>query len=392
MASVKNITKLIIGEELYYLKDKQIRDSIGVASGIATLDAQGKIPTSQIPAQSGQQSDWSQTDSDAVDYIKNKPTNVSSFTNDAGYLTSHQDISGKEDISNKVSSWSNSTNNTHYPGEKLVKDSLDNKVDKISGKGLSTNDFTTTLKDKLDGIASGAEVNQNAFSNVVVGSTTVSSNGKTGSITLVAGNNITLTPDNTNKNIEIAASQPTVNDATLTIQKNGTTVKTFTANASSNVTANITIDKSDVGLSNVTNDSQVKRSEMGVANGVATLGEDGKVPSAQLPSFVDDVLEYAQKSSFPATGESGKIYIDLSNDTTWRWSGSAYVQIKGDLVIGTTTGTAYDGGSGNTLSGKVTNIETALDGLKLKKITQSDYNALVNAGTTDANTVYIITD
>lgn len=391
MANVKNITKLIIGEELYYLKDKQIRDSIGVADGIATLDSQGKIPTSQIPAQSGQQSDWSQTDSGAIDYIKNKPTAVSAFTNDAGYLTSHQDISGKEDTSNKVSSWSSTTNNIHYPGEKLVKDSLDNKVDKVSGKDLSTNDFTTTLKNKLDGIASGAEVNQNAFSNVVVGSTTVSSNGKTGSITLVAGNNVTLTPDNTNKNIEIAASQPTVNDATLTIQKNGTTVNTFTANASSNVTANIQINKSDVGLSNVTNDSQVKRSEMGVANGVATLGEDGKVPSAQLPSFVDDVLEYSQKSSFPATGESGKIYIDLSNNTTWRWSGSAYVQIKGDLVIGTTTGTAYDGGSGNTLSGKVTNIETALDGLKLKKITQSDYNALVNAGTTDANTVYIIT-
>lgn len=68
-------------------------------------------------------------------------------------------LAEKEDISNKVSSWSSTTNNTHYPSEKLVKDSLDGKVDKVSGKGLSTNDFTTTLKNKLDGIASGAEVN-----------------------------------------------------------------------------------------------------------------------------------------------------------------------------------------------------------------------------------------
>lgn len=391
MASVKNITKLIVGEGLYYLKDKQIRDAVGAASGIATLDAEGKVPTSQLPTQVGQQSDWAQGDSTAIDYIKNKPTNVSSFTNDAGYLTSHQDISGKENTSNKVSSWSSTTTDTHYPSEKLVKSSLDDKVDKVSGKGLSANDFTTTLKNKLDGIATGAEVNQNAFSNIVVGKTTIAADGKTDTFTLVAGSNVTLTPDATNDNITIAASQPTVNNATLTIQKNGTTVNTFTANASSNVTANITIAKSDVGLNNVTNDAQVKRTEMGANNGVATLDSDGKIPSSQLPSFVDDVLEYAKKSLFPATGESGKIYVDISNNTTWRWSGSAYVQIKGDLVIGTTTGTAYDGGSGNTLSGKVTNIETALDGLKLKKITQSNYNALVNAGTTDANTVYIIT-
>ena len=49
----------------------------------------------------------------------------------------------------------------------------DNKVDKVSGKGLSTNDYTTTEKTKLSGIATGAEVNQKAFSNVKVGSTTV---------------------------------------------------------------------------------------------------------------------------------------------------------------------------------------------------------------------------
>ena len=66
------------------------------------------------------------------------------------------DISGKEDKSNKVSSWSGTTNNTHYPGEKLVKDSLDGKVDKVTGKGLSTNDYTTDEKNKLAGIEAQA--------------------------------------------------------------------------------------------------------------------------------------------------------------------------------------------------------------------------------------------
>lgn len=101
--------------------------------------------------------------------------------------------------------------------------------------------------------------------------------------------------------------------------------------------------KEDIGLGNVTNDAQVKRSEMGAANGVATLGTDGKVPSSQLPSYVDDVLEYNGMSNFPSTGESSKIYVDTSTNKTYRWSGSTYVEISASIVIGTTTGTAFDG-------------------------------------------------
>lgn len=103
---------------------------------------------------------------------------------------------------------------------------------------------------------------------------------------------------------------------------------------------------SEIGLGNVTNDAQVKRTEMGAALGVATLGSDGKIPSSQLPSYVDDVLEYASLSAFPATGESGKIYIALDTNKTYRWSGTTYTEISPSVVIGTTTGTAFDGGSG----------------------------------------------
>jgi hypothetical protein len=55
----------------------------------------------------------------------------------------------------------------------------------------------------------------------------------------------------------------------------------------------------------------------------------GKVPSAQLPSFVDDVLEVADFASLPVTGESGKIYITLNDNGQYRWGGSAYVEIVG---------------------------------------------------------------
>lgn len=66
----------------------------------------------------------------------------------------------------------------------------------------------------------------------------------------------------------------------------------------------------------------------GQANGYASLGSDGKIPSNQLPSYVDDVLEYANLSSFPATGVSGVIYVAIDTSKAYRWSGSTYVEIS----------------------------------------------------------------
>lgn len=64
-----------------------------------------------------------------------------------------------------------------------------------------------------------------------------------------------------------------------------------------------------------------------VANGLAGLDGTGKVAAAQLPSYVDDVREYANEAAFPATGESGVIYVALDNNTQHRWGGSTYVSI-----------------------------------------------------------------
>ena len=66
----------------------------------------------------------------------------------------------------------------------------------------------------------------------------------------------------------------------------------------------------------------------GQANGYASLDSGGKVPSAQLPSYVDDVLEYNTQGSFPATGSTGVIYVALDSNKIYRWSGSAYVEIS----------------------------------------------------------------
>ena len=71
---------------------------------------------------------------------------------------------------------------------------------------------------------------------------------------------------------------------------------------------------------------------LGAVNGIATLDATGKVPSTQLPSYVDDVLEYASVAAFPVTGETGKIYVETTGNTTHRWSGSAYVKITSGEV------------------------------------------------------------
>lgn len=92
---------------------------------------------------------------------------------------------------------------------KALNSAIGNKVDKVSGKGLSTNDYTTAEKNKLSGIATGAEVNQNAFSKVVVGETTVAADSKTDTLTLVAGSNVTITPDATNDKITISSTNTT---------------------------------------------------------------------------------------------------------------------------------------------------------------------------------------
>lgn len=86
----------------------------------------------------------------------------------------------------------------------------------------------------------------------------------------------------------------------------------------------------------------------GANNGLAELDGTGKVPSSQLPSYVDDVIEYASLIAFPITGETGKIYVALDTNLTYRWSGTQYVEISQSLALGETSSTAYRGDRGKT--------------------------------------------
>lgn len=117
------------------------------------------------------------------------------------------------------------------------------------------------------------------------------------------------------------------------------------------------VTKAQVGLSNVTNDAQVKRSEMGVANGVALLNSDGKIPSSYLPSYVSDIITADSYTTLPTTGEEDKIYVTKDTNLTYRWSGTAYVEISPSIALGETSTTAYAGDKGASLAASVQNLE-----------------------------------
>ena len=77
-----------------------------------------------------------------------------------------------------------------------------------------------------------------------------------------------------------------------------------------------------------------------VSGNLAASRISGTISAANLPSYVDDVLEYASLSKFPTTGESGKIYTALDTNKIYRWSGSAYVVISETVALGTTHSSA----------------------------------------------------
>ena len=110
--------------------------------------------------------------------------------------------------------------------------------------------------------------------------------------------------------------------------------------------------------------NKLEKSLKGAASGLAELDAKGKVPAAQLPSYVDDVIEayksgadFYEDSAHTAakkiTGESGKIYVDLHTNVTYRWSGTAYVEISASLALGETDSTAYPGNKGKELEGRL---------------------------------------
>ena len=229
----------------------------------------------------------------------------------SGDNTGDQDISGKENTSNKVTSISGASTDTQYPSAKLL-------YDQLALKALNL----------LTGFTSGA--------GVVVSTDTVLQ-----AFQKIVGNIAALTT----VSIADSLNKRYVTDAQLTLLGNtsGTNTgdqTTITGNAGSATilqtarTINgVSFDGSaNISINAVDSTARVASSLIGAANGVAPLGSDSKISATYLPSYVDDVLEVANYAALPVTGETGKIYVDLATNKAYRWSGSAYVYITSGAV------------------------------------------------------------
>jgi hypothetical protein len=324
-----------------------------------------------------------QNNLDLKENVANKTTTFSATPSNVKYPTEKlvkDNLDLKENLTNKAITFSAIPADIKYPTEKLVKDNLDLKIDKIAGKGLSTNDYTTAEQTKLAGIQAGATANStdayllsrenhtgsqaistiNNLDNSLTdkfSKTTANEINSLNNKTSIGDNDIILIEDESDNNKKkktlglgiynyISGKLQGLFNTKVGISNNETIDgnKTFSTNIT--LTAIPTLVNHLARIKDVQDSTATISNKIGQADGIATLGSDGKVPSTQLPAYVDDVLEYDNLASFPATGDTGKIYVAKDTNKVYRWSGSQYVEISASLALGETSSTAYRGDLG----------------------------------------------
>ena len=219
----------------------------------------------------------------------------------------------------------------------------------VEGKGYKTTDNNTTYtltQDSTDGHKLTFTPSSGTATTI-----TIPDNNTTYS----AGTGISFSGTTINNSgVRSIASGST--NGTISVNTNGTSAEVSVKGLGSAAYTASTAYTPAAHASNTSNPHSVTAAQVGaiatsargVANGVASLDANGLVPSSQLPSYVDDVLEFDKKAEFPTNGETGKIYVDKLTNLTWRWGGTAYVEISPSIAIGTTSSTAFAGDKGQT--------------------------------------------
>ncbi len=248
--------------------------------------------------------------------------------------------------------------NTHYASKSVV------------GAKDATADTTVAISNGsvyLVHVENGSVTSQHKISGA--GAATVTTDAS-GNIIVTAANTTYGVVTTTVNGLMSAADKVKLNGVEAGAQVNKITGVKGNAESTYRI-GNVNITPANIGLGNVNNTSDANKpvstaqqaaldlkmnaALKGAAGGVAELGSDGKVHAAQLPSFVDDVIEgYFYNSKFyketahttEIAGESGKIYTDLATNKTYRWSGSTFVVISDTVTLGETSSSAYRGDRG----------------------------------------------
>jgi hypothetical protein len=306
--------------------DARIAAQAGIASGLATLDGSGKIPASQLTVSSMEyKGTW------------NASTNVPLLAAGVGNTGDFYKVSttGTKDLGNGATLF-RAGESAIYDGSTWQRSGSDDSVNSVNGYtgavviakadvGLANVDNTSDANKPVSTDQAAADAAVQSYSiqrsnhtgtqsvSTITGLAAVATSGAKADVGL---GNVDNTSD-ANKPVSTAQAAADAAVQAFAIQRGNhtgtqaaSTISDFSAAADARIAA-----------------------QRGVANGVAALDSGGKVPSAQLPSYVDDVEEYANLAAFPVSGETGKIYIAIDTAKTYRWSGSIYVEISPSEVV-----------------------------------------------------------
>ena len=377
------------------------------------------------------------------DEIKSKPVTYQPATHTHAEFHAHNNKSVIDAITSiLVDSWNSAV--THISdavkhitsAERTLWNTVSNKVDKITGKGLSTNDFTDVDKTKLAELHTNASMDYTNMNNALqthktstdhdgryytkteMDSSLIAKASKSTMDGHIASSTIHVTQTDKDAwnakwdynastiqavKVNNAVNADTTGGFTLgkSVPSNAVFTDTIYTHPVNHPPSIITQDASNRfvsdtekatwnGKQNALGYTPENSSNKGVANGYAGLDASGKVVASQLPSFVDDVLEYTAKANFPATGESGKIYVDLTTNIVYRWSGSAYVEISSSLALGTTSSTAYRGDYGNVAYTHSQALHAPSNAQKNSDITKAEIEAkLIGDISTHTHSTYV---
>ncbi len=353
---------------------------MGLSQENFTITLKDKLDGIEAGAEVNVQADWAQSDNTADDYIKNKPTiptvlnNHSQLTLDDGTnphgttksdvglgnvdntsdmnkpisTTTQTALNGKEDVANKATDFS-IINDTLYPSIKAV----DDRINTLPISQLIREEFTYlggvqtfTLISNYTQVYSVEVQGQGALS--LSQYDLILPNQIEILDELELGDYIVVIYSDSISGTLSHYSQAQVDNLISTKQDilvSGGNIKTLEGQSLLG-SGNIDLDKTSVGLNNVDNTSDVdkpistatqtalnskldKDTTAGVER-VWVYGTDG-IGSEKPTSDFKDVLEFVDFASFPTTGESGKIYVALDTNFTYRWTGSVYVQIGGGI-------------------------------------------------------------
>jgi len=264
-------------------------------------------------------------------------------------------------LGNGVTAWTALPYNT--TDTSAITTAINNEITRaIAAEALLAPQITTYTKTEVDTALSGKASAANNTGINTGDETTATIKTKLG-ITTLSGSN---TGDQTTI---------TGNAGSATVLATARTINGVSFDGSGNIVINA-----------VDSTARVATSAIGAASGIAPLGSDSKIASTYLPSYVDDVLEYANLASFPTTGESGKIYVALDTNKTYRWGGSSYTYITSGAIdsISVTTPLASTGGATPTISigAATTSAEGSMSAADKTKLDAVNTSALVKTGGT----------